>query len=259
MFKNVYPLFERGRILKKELTLALRDYSFGVTRLLHTSLTDGVITGCEITVDAKRIRVHPGVIKHSKFVYVLMDIQNIPYEPTEQFSSLKIRFSTSAAVTTDYAEYMGNVVLDDQMELRENEMELCRFKLKRGSRLRNDYQDFEDIQTEFDTINLAHSTCAGIERPGFSSFILAYFAKEALKYSLDNPWDISFCQQCLSMDPVHRSVMEAYIIARLKMDYQEFRNIELFEYLNMILRNIQTGMEVLPKKGGRRRPQIEVG
>lgn len=257
MFKIVYPMFERGRILKKELLFALRDYSFGFARLQYTDITDGIIAGCEISVTDKRLTVGPGIVKFQRFIYTLTEPQHVYYEPNEQFVSVKIRFSTTAAATTDYANYAGDILLDDDMHLRENELEVCRFKLKKGSRLRNDYTGFEDIQTEFDTVNLAETSWAGPERKGVHAYILRSFAKEALACNLTDAWDISFCTQCLNGDMVHRDVIEAYISYKLEQENRELSNLEIYSELDRVLRTALSGSG-FKRRGGAKRVRIEL-
>lgn len=45
---QVNLLFERNRILKKELLWALRDYSFAQARLDNEEYADGMLRGCEV-------------------------------------------------------------------------------------------------------------------------------------------------------------------------------------------------------------------
>lgn len=258
MFNIVYPMFERGRIMKKELLLALRNYSFGFARLQFADLTDGIIAGCDITVTDKKLTVGAGIAKFNHFIYMMTEPQHVYYEPNEQFTSIKIRFSTTAAATTDFVQYSGNIVLDEQITLRENEMEVCRFKLKRGSRLRNDYTGFEDIQTEFDTVNLADATWAALDRPGICSVILRSFAKEAISCSLTDPWDISFCSQVLAAGEIpHRSVIEAYLASHKTIASGEKTNQQIFEDLNRILVRIKENAGI-KGPGGRKKFSIEM-
>ena len=44
--QNLYPLFERNRILKKELLWSLRDYSFSQIQLEYQEYGQGIIQGC---------------------------------------------------------------------------------------------------------------------------------------------------------------------------------------------------------------------
>ena len=66
------------------------------------------------------------------------------YKPTEVYVSLKFRVKSKNELP-DYTRYVTEFVLDGNLERAENELEMCRFKLKEGARLR----------TEFDTVNLA--------------------------------------------------------------------------------------------------------
>jgi len=250
-------MFERGRIMKKELLLAMRDYSFGMARLQFDDWTDGIISGCNISISDTRLTVEPGILKFDKFIYVMTEPQHIYYEPTEQTTVVKIRFSIFSATSTDYLRYCGKIVLDDSTELTDKELEVCRFKLKQGSRLRNDYTGFEDIQTEFDTVNLAHATWAGSERPGIAQPILKRFANEALKCWLVEPWDISFCSQCMTSETVHRSVMEAYAAAHGERITGEESNVEFYNMLVNILNKLKRNARG-PQQLGRKRPSIIV-
>jgi len=257
MFTIAYPLFERGRIMKKELLLGLRDYSFGLARVQFDDWTDGIISGCAISVTDTHLTVEPGILKFNQFVYVMTEPQHISYEPTERTTVVKVRFSTSADSGVDYVGYRGKLVLDPETTLLENELELCRFKLKQGSRLRCDYTGFEDIQTEYDTINLAHATWAGIERPGIALPILRQFAREALQCSLAEPWDVTFCSQCMSGEIVHRSVIEAYVTAHGEHVSGTESNAGIYDMLERILSKLRANAR-RPQNAGRKRMSISV-
>lgn len=48
MMEHIYPAFERGRIMKKELLWALRDYSYAALQIKYRDHADGIITGCGV-------------------------------------------------------------------------------------------------------------------------------------------------------------------------------------------------------------------
>ena len=50
MFKNTYPLFERKKVLKKEMLENLRDYPRDVFHILYQDYSDGILVGCELKV-----------------------------------------------------------------------------------------------------------------------------------------------------------------------------------------------------------------
>lgn len=41
--EHIYPAFECGRIMKKELLWALRDYSYSALQLQYADYPDGII------------------------------------------------------------------------------------------------------------------------------------------------------------------------------------------------------------------------
>lgn len=258
MIQNIYPLFERNRIMKKELLWALRNYSFGFMQLEYQKYANGILEGLDIDVTENEIHIGRGLIKFNDFIFLLTEKQIVPYEPTERLAGLKLKIS-GEKTSEDYIIYQAAPILDETLELKEDEIEVCRFKLKAGSRLRNNYVGFFDIETEFDTINLAHSTWAGIGKPSLSPAITTYYAKAAMQCVLENPRDMIFCSLCLnSTKAITREIVEAYIRASLELEELEFTNQQMFEFLELMLRNIQNGTQLRPARKIKKRRQIIV-
>lgn len=258
MIHTIFPLFERGRIMKKEMLWAIRDYAYDFGQLITQSYSDGILIGCNLTVAANSIIVGKGIIKYQDFLYLVNQPQKIDYSSREVFVSLKVRFYP-VQEQADFVRYDADLVLDEELEVQKDEIELCRFKLKSGFQLRNNYTCFEDIQTEFDTINLANSTFAAEDGPGISPYITKYFAKEALKCHLNNYWDSLFCFQCLNnsyaLNPI---LIRRYIFEKLQVEDVNYSNEKSFEYLALILRNIQNGTEIHPEKNSKGKREILV-
>lgn len=258
MLNNIFPLFERGRIMKKEMLWAVRDYAYDYGRLMAQNRGNGVLTGCSLSVEEGNIVLGTGIIKFNSFLYLVGRPLQIPYSHSEVYVSLKLCFSPAQEMA-DFIRYDAEPIISDRLELSENELELCRFKLKRGFRLRNDYNSFEDIQTEFDTMNLADATWSAECGGGLSPFITSYFARGALRCPLTNSWDISFCHHCLrDALAVNPLLVRAYAADRLGVDNQVYSNRQLFEYLAMILQNIQNKTDIRPERQQRRKREIWV-
>ena len=51
LMENRYPLFETGRILKKEALEVIRDYPRDLLDILYEGYTDGVIRGLRLSSD----------------------------------------------------------------------------------------------------------------------------------------------------------------------------------------------------------------
>lgn len=258
MIQNIYPLFERGRIMKKELMLAIRNYSFEYVAARYQEFSDGVIFGCSLKVHPDGIEIGIGGIKYGGFIYLVSEPMRVAYAPTDRMTALKVRFYP-AEQDADSIRHAGELVLEESLECEENELELCRFRLQRGSRLRDDYKSMEDIETGFDTLNLANSSHAAVGGMTLSPAITERFAQEALTYRLENPWDITFCAQCMTSGlAVPRALIQAYVTAKLGLDKQELDNRALFDKLVLALRQIQGGQQICAEQKRRFRQQIIV-
>ena len=93
---------------------------------------------------------------------------------------------------SDYVRYVTEFVLDENLERKQNELEVCRFKLKEGTRLRAEYKDFCDIETEYDTVNLANATWTSAGGNTLSKEITDYFARKVLECENADDKDIRF-------------------------------------------------------------------
>lgn len=207
----IYPIFEQGRIMKKESLNALRDYSYSGLRLIYHEYCDGIIKGCSLSTNEEYITVGEGIIKCEDFIFLISKPVKIAYVPTEKFISLKFRVE-GREEQTDYIGYEADFLLDENLERKENEIEVCRFKIKRGSRLRYEYKNFSDIQTEFDTLNLADATWAGIGGNVLSKAVTDYYAREILKCDGAQMADIQMAYAALMQEcALPREVLFHYI------------------------------------------------
>lgn len=249
MFFNKYPLFNRGRILKLEMLEQLRDFPRDFIDILLGEYSDGIISGCNIKVNQDSIVVSKGIVKHNNIIYILKDDYILPYEYTNNTVILKIRF-LSETKNNDFIRYGTEMVIDDNLDIQRDEMELCRFKVKMGAKLRVDYVNFEDMSTEYDTVNIINSPFAAYEKSSLSPKILRCFAKEAFQYNLTNALDISFCMMCLqSTKVIERDLIINYIEARLKILLRDYSNEQIYGYLLMILQDIKQGKQVVSNHG----------
>lgn len=257
MAENIYPLFERNRIMRKEFLWALRDYSYGFMRLEYEKYADGILEGLDLHVTKDAIKIGTGIVKYHDSIILFEKEELISYEPTEQFRSLKLKMKQEKK-SDDYILNSATPFLDADLERKEDEIEICRFKLKAGARLRNDYIGFYDIETEFDTVNLVNATWAAVEKPGLCPAITRYFAKEAIKCKLHSR-DASFTALCLNTTKsIAPDVVAEYIRAKLEIENMEFTNQQTFEHLEMILRNMQDGTELRPARKYKKKRQIIV-
>lgn len=244
--EHIYPAFERGRIMKKELLWALRDYSYSALQLQYQDYSDGIIRGCKVRVEDNFLIVGEGIIKCQNYLFLITEEERIEYAPTDVFVSLKFRVASKEELP-DYIRYTTGFVLDKNLERKQNELEICRFKLKEGAKLRTEYKDFYDIQTEFDTVNLADAAWAGVGGNTLSKEVTDYFARKVLECGNAEDKDIQFAYLLLqSREAVSHEIIENYISK--KMDFKkepEFSNsMEMYRKLEQILIYIKNKSDI---------------
>lgn len=257
MMEYIYPAFERGRIMKKELLWALRDYSYSALQLQYAECPDGILSGCGIRVEDNFLCVGPGIIKCQEFVFLITGEEKVEYSPTERCVSLKFRLAEKE-VLPDYIKYVTEFILDGNLERQPNEVEICRFKLKTGARLRTEYKDFYDIETEYDTINLAQATWAAAGGNTLSKEVTDYFARKVLECGNAEDKDIYFSYFLLqSREAIKFEIIKDYICQKTgdKGNYISMHTETAFHKLEEILESIRQGGDIYgqgKEKSGRR-------
>jgi hypothetical protein len=132
----------------------------------------------------------------------------ITYKQNDAVQYLKLRFSEKDS-EEDVIGRAAEIILET-CPVDKDEIELAGFKLKPGARLRDDYVNFDDLDTEFDTLWLTHTPCAGKGGNTLLPFITEFFAKEALSCRPENPLDIGFAFFCLQNSRVNPAVLQQY-------------------------------------------------
>lgn len=228
----------------------LRDFPRDFLDLYFQEYSNGIITGVDILVNGTTLIVTKGIVKQNDRLYILHGDFVLPYFPTGKETVLKIRFIEELN-GPDFTTFSSEIMLGDLDELADNELELARFKLKPGAKLRDDYIDFADFATEFNTINSIHCQYAGLYRGTFHPMILHYFAREMLKNKPSNAYDISFALECLNHERIQKEVIDYYVSNRLGLEYKEYTNLEIHKYLGRILLEVQSGVRMAAHNPGR--------
>ena len=195
--QNLYPLFERNRILKKEMLWALRDYSFMQARLDYEEYADGILRGCEVRVEGNRILAGPGIIKYGGFICLMDREESVEYAPCDEYVSVKMRFQTERA-QEDCHIYEMELVTDSDTARKDNVFELFRYKLQEGAALRDRHTDLLDMATEYNTLNYLYATWGGLRENSMAPAVTGRFAREILAAGSPRTEDIGFAYLCLS-------------------------------------------------------------
>ncbi|MDR2023864.1 MAG: hypothetical protein LBQ71_11630 [Hungatella sp.] len=242
--QNLYPLFERNRILKKELLWSLRDYSFAHLQLEYQEYSQGILWGCDITVRGDKLVVSPGIIKYGPFICLMMEEEMIEYTPLEQMQFLKIKAEIDRS-SPDYIAYRTMLLLDQNEAKDEDEFELCRFHLRKGAQLRSQYKGFSDMITEYDTINLIYGSWGGLGGGSMAPAVTRYFARTVLESGNSQPEDRSFAYLCLSQPgAVPAQALTAYARHRSGGGWDKaMDNLSVYQSMCSLIDDIQKGEE----------------
>lgn len=243
--QHIYPTFERGRIMKKESLWALRDYSYTALALQYQEYADGIISGCKLCVEGNELCIGAGMIKCQGFIYLIPD-RKMRVQPTNDMQYLKFMASEKVNLP-DYVKYEAEIRLEALPEQSSREIEMCRFKLREGSWLRAEYKDFEDIMTEFDTINLANARWASRSGAALSREITDYYARSVLECDAAGEADVRFAYLALQdKEAVNREVLVDYLRRKRKIGNEEaeWTNDRMFIALEESLRQIRSGNHV---------------
>ena len=245
-----YPYFKKDRILKISMLENLRDFPRDVLDIFCEDMSDGIVCGFTPTVNQEIITISKGIIKYHGVVYVMSEPINISYHETEKDVMLKLCFCDEIQ-EKDYKINDIQINIDDDMNLLPNQIELGRFRLKKGAYLRSEYQDLYDFTTEYNTINIVHVKYAGQHQHTLNKTILQYFAKEAFTYQLKDGVDITCWMLCLNSQKVERAVIQQYIAYNMGELPREMSNAEIHKQLVKILQEIRKNSKMVEGQVGK--------
>ena len=212
----------------------LRDYPRNFTDLWLKDYSDGIISGANVLVQENHLTITRGMVKQAGKIYILESQYQLPYHNSGKESLLKIRFMEETS-NSDFISSGTEVFIDEDTQVKQDELELGRFKLTEGARLRSEYQGFADLSTEYNTFIIINVEYSGFQKSTISPIILRYFAEEILKSGSADLYDISFAMQCMNQGTVDRELLLYYLANRLKIGYKEYSNLQIHKHLARIV------------------------
>ena len=191
------PIFAKGSLLSQEMLEALKDFEVGFAKNSYTGYSDGIIAGVKVHVTQGVIYIDNGIVKYQDKIFFISDNTKVPISPDNKWQAVKIVFMDAENTATFETQGMS-IEVTENLEHESCKIEICRVRLQDGARLRSDYRNFEDMSTEFDTINVIDAQWAAYGKESINPLVLHEFAKEAIKYNIDNSQDITFIHQILN-------------------------------------------------------------
>ncbi len=255
--QNLYPLFEQNRVLKKELLWSLRDYSFGHLQVEYADYGDGILQGCGIRVEGTHLVISPGLLRCQGFICMMKEEERLEYTVTERPVSLKLRFETDRR-SLDYILYRMEPVLDLDTVCKEKEFEVCRFRLQEGAELRDTHTCFEDMGTEYNTLQYTHAVWGCPGGRSMAPVMTARFARELLQSFDCGPEDMAFAWLCLDRrEAMPREILTDYVSRKSGRRMEGASNQEMFREMCEILARMQHGGGRKRERSGRRQILVD--
>ena len=241
MYENKKPLFIQGRLLKIDMLEKMRDYTRDFIDIKYKDYSDGIIQGCDIEIDDYFISVSNGIIKYNNVIYILKGEEKFEYHSNNKFMVLKVKFNELVYEDKDdFLDHSTGIFLEDNLNISDNEMELCRFKLREGAKLRNNYVDFTDFSTEYDTINIINTNYSAYGESSISPYVLRSFGKELIKFNLENQWDINFYMLCIQCrETIQKEIIISYLKIKLNIEYKDYSSEEIYYLLMKVLNDFR--------------------
>ena len=234
MLNGVFPVFAKGRVLKKESIEYLRDFPYELASLAYEKYSDGVLSGFSASVKDGRLFVSKGAVKYkNNIIAVSENIIEIAETDYERFLYIKL-ITGELRETPDYKICPVEIKTDASGGLLENEIELGRFCLNPGAVLRCEYDSFSDLRTPENTLDVTRVYYAGIGGPTLHPAILKEYARAWAGFPAE-PADLIFVMMCLNSDVIHRPSIEYYISAKTGGGCKEYRLPELYLKLEELL------------------------
>jgi len=248
MRNGFFPLFTKGRVLKKESIEYLRDYPYDLVTLAYGDHSDGILFGFLIrsSDDESFINISKGALKYQGEIII---VPESTFEMTEYGVFLFAKLVIGKSRETKDSRVRDIELKIGREEARAaNEIELGRFCLNSGAILRCEYDSFSDLRTPENTLDLTHIPYAGYGAPTLHPRVMREYAQAVLAYSQDSS-DIAFALMCLNADVVHKSAIQWHIAKKTGKAYEEYTLVKLYDRLEELLP--RTGIMKRERQRGR--------
>lgn len=242
MIEQKIPLFHSGNILKYEMLENLRDYAVNSSNLRYSGYSDGIIRGCDITTTESMIIIHQGILIIEGVPVYITEPVNVKYLPTNTVKCLVAR-AGDIIVDRSYKKRQIDFILINTEEKTEKDVEICRFRLQQGAKLRYQYRNLEDMSTEFDTVCQVYAKWAAFKESTIAYDILQIFAMEAENSGISNNEDRVFLNQiyALNGESLPGNCVRGYLTGKLGRTCMQYSAKEMYSGLVEALKNIKSG------------------
>lgn len=238
MYNSNFPLFTKGRVVKKESLEYLRDFPYDFLSLAMEEYSDGIISGFHVCVKDGYMIISKGALKHKGQILVLPE-NKAPFGDFKRNLCVKMVIHEAAA-SADFVTCPIEIRVDEAEPDAANEVELGRFYLEEGAHLRCEYDSFADFRTHVNTLNILNVHYAGFSAPTFHTIIMREYGR-ALLTGTASDTDVSFALMCLNNRVVHKEAIQWHVALKSGKPYADYTLTELYQKLSTTLQQKKQG------------------
>lgn len=226
----------------------LRDNPLELVDLNHLDYKDGFISGFNIHIESKQIVIGKGLLKHNDKLFKLTEDYklDIPKESGKYIISLSIKEKGLVKKKKEY-DLTFNLREFSTYDMEEHEFFITSFKIQDGTYLRSEFNNFYELSTEYNVINIINQrfSCTD-ERGTIAPSVMNIFGRELLSKENLEMLDVQFGFSCVNNRMKRESIL-LYIALKRKKEYKNLDNTEVYNELRDILDDFENNRGFLIK------------
>lgn len=188
MIVQKIPLFHTGKILSVEMLNALTYELEKVNSQKYLGYSDGILRGFQIEVADEYLIVNEGSYIYQGELLCIPQKAKVLYKKSDSLQVLVLR-TGDMEQTNNFRIREAEFKIIPEENCIITDIEICRFFLQQGAKLRNQYQNFRDMNTTFDTVCLCHSKWSAYGENSVAYPILAMFGQEIMNKEKPDIYD----------------------------------------------------------------------
>lgn len=230
MEKNRIPIFEKGKILDKDMLDELKNLNLDYVNTLYFSKSDGVIYGIDPEVEENKVIINPGLIKYNGELFKILIKKEIeiPLEDGEYKYFLQ---KVDKILNDKFLELHFELKLFKNEEKEVNGFEIFRILRREGADLKEPVQ-IVGIEKEYNTLNLINLKISTLSGANLNCKLLKLYAQNMLKNKKLDTYERIICMYILNSNHEREFILKYLNIS------SEVNNLEIYKaleekYLNL--------------------------
>ena len=236
MEKNRIPIFEKGKILDKDMLDELKNLNLDYVNTLYFSKSNGVVYGIDPEVKENKIIINPGLIKYNGELFKILTKKEIeiPLEDGEYKYFLQ---KIDKTLNDKFLELHFELKLFRDEEKEANGFEIFRILRREGANLKEPIKII-GIEKEYNTLNLINLKISTLSGSNLSSKLLKLYAQNMLKNKKLDTYERVICMYILNSNHEREFILKYLNIS------SEANNLEIYKALEERYLNLEDNDKV---------------